>query len=211
MIDATTTPLTIASPGAQLEARWDEGETARAGVVLCHPHPQHGGTMTAPLIHRVTQRLIAGGFAVLRFNFRGVGGSTGVWGGGEDEVDDVAAAFATASRRFADRTYLAGWSFGAATALRWQARSGDVSPLAAIAPPVLSDLTPALPKADRLRDARRLFVLGDRDQFVEVSELDRYVKAIGGRLEVIAGSDHFFYFREERVGDLVAAFFAVPG
>src|SRR5665811_652427 len=97
--------------GIRLEARWDDPEAVAGVVVLCHPHPQHGGTMHAPLMHRVANGLAGKGFAVLRFNFRGVGESTGTWGGGEGEIDDVAAAVFDARRRYSTLPFgLAGWS-----------------------------------------------------------------------------------------------------
>lgn len=198
--------LRIPSGGAvELEGRWDEPDTAHTSLVFCHPHPQHGGTMSAPLMHKVTKHLVSHGFAVLRFNFRGVGASTGAWGGGGEEVDDVEAAVGAALQRQPQLpTALAGWSFGAATALAWQARTGDTMPFAGIAPPVRSDLVERLPDPADLRAAPRRFVLGDRDQFVTVTELEAYAASIGASVSVIPGSDHFFYFREQQVADLVA-------
>ena len=198
------------SGGVELEARWDELPAPHTALVFCHPHPQHGGTMTAPLMHKVTRALVRQGFSLLRFNFRGVGASTGAWGGGEDEVDDVEAAVSQAMRTRRELPVaLAGWSFGAATALAWQARDGDTTPFAGIAPPVVSDVIERLPPPAALQPASRHFVLGDRDQFVTVEELETYAKAIGASLSVIAGSDHFFHFREEQVAQLVAAHFGV--
>ena len=198
--------LWIEGDGPRLEARWDRPPTATGSVVFCHPHPRHGGTMTAPLMHKVTSTLVSHGLAVLRFNFRGVGRSEGAWGGGLGEIDDVARAVAVAES--ADRqSGLAGWSFGAATALAWQAHAGSSKPLAAIAPPVRTEYAEHLPAPHDLVPARRLFILGDRDQFATVDELRSYCDHAGGRLEVLEGSDHFFYFREEQVGTLMAAHF----
>ncbi len=193
--------------GVSLEAVWSEPEgEPRAALVLCHPHPQHGGTMNAPLITGVARHLTRDGWAVLRFNFRGVGESTGVWSGGEGEVHDVAAAVAAAA---ADRPelprHLAGWSFGAAMALRWQALHADDGPYVGIAPPVASELTPPLPDPAALRPASRHFVIGDRDQFTTIDELRAYAERIGAGLDVMKGSDHFFHFRDVRLAELVAA------
>ncbi len=192
--------------GAQLETIWSLPTEPHAALVLCHPHPQHGGTMNAPLIAALARLLTKEGWAVLRFNFRGVGGSSGSWGGGEAEVNDVAAAMRAAQARHPRLPiHLAGWSFGAATALRWQARSGDTSPYVGIAPPVDSELTPRLPGPEELAEAKRTLILGDRDQFTPVDDLAAYAESIGARLEVLKGSDHFFHFRDVRVAELVAA------
>jgi alpha/beta superfamily hydrolase len=161
--------------------------------------------MTAPLMVNVAGHLVGAGFAVLRFNFRGVGESGGTWSNGVGEVDDIAAAVDAAVTEHPDLPLgIAGWSFGAATSLRWQARERSTLHYAGIAPPVSSDLTPPLPRPHELAPARRTFILGDRDQFVTVGDLEQYAASVGGELQVMRGSDHFFYFREERVAALVA-------
>src|SRR5687767_277405 len=80
--------------GVALEAMLDEPEgPPRGGVVLCHPHPQMGGSMQAPFLDTVAGLLAATGFRVLRFNTRGTGASGGSFGGGVDEAKDLAAAW----------------------------------------------------------------------------------------------------------------------
>ncbi len=202
------TPDRITIEGAEgiaLEGRWDQAPVATGAVVFCHPHPQHGGTMTAPLMHKVAKGLVARGLSVLRFNFRGVGLSTGTWEGGLGEIDDVAAAVARARHDHPDLAVgLAGWSFGAATALAWQAREQDASPMAGIAPPVRTELVERLPRPEELAAASRTLIVGDRDQFVTVEDLQEYANAAGATVTVLKGSDHFFFFREEQVAGLVA-------
>ncbi len=195
----THRPVSItAGDGTVLEAAWSGPERATTVVVFCHPHPRHGGTMRAPFMVGVTRHLVAAGVSVFRFNFRGVGGSEGAWSGGVEEVDDVHAAVTAATAAHPHTPpALAGWSFGAATALRWQARERSTLDYIGIAPPVSSELTPALPRD--LAPAHRSFILGDRDQFVTVEELQEYADSIGASVEVLQGSDHFFYFREDKV------------
>lgn len=200
--------LTLDGDGPALEARWDRPAEPSAVLVFCHPHPQHGGTMTAPLMHKVTKGLVDHGLAVLRFNFRGVGLSGGSWDGGVGEIDDVARAVAQAGADHRGIPHgLAGWSFGAATALAWQARERDQMPFAGIAPPLKAEYVERLPPPEDLPAADRLFILGDRDQFVGVDELQAFADRAGARLSVLNGSDHFFYFREQQVADLMAAHF----
>lgn len=188
-----------------LEARWDTPAEAHFVAVLCHPHPLHRGTMTAPLMEAVAHNLCMRGFAVLRFNFRGVGASTGSHDFGVGEVDDVRSAVAAAAAEYPQLPLgIAGWSFGAATALRYQAGSRSTHPYVGIAPPVASERSPALPAAHELAPAHRTFVVGDRDQFVTVVQLGEYASTIGAHLEVLEGSDHFFHFREDRVAAAVA-------
>ena len=197
--------LRLASGDISLEATWDLPADPHFAAVLCHPHPLQRGTMTAPLMQAVARDLCMRGFVVLRFNFRGVGASTGSHDFGVGEVDDVSAAMDVAAATYPSLPLgIAGWSFGAATALRFQAKTGSGHPYVGISPPVNREGSPALPARHELSPAHRTFVLGDRDQFVGVDELSEYAGRIGARLEVLNGSDHFFYFREDRVSAVVA-------
>ncbi len=190
-----------------LEARWDRPDHPTGVAVVCHPHPQHGGTMHVPLIAALAASLVDAGRAVLRFNFRGVGTSDGHWEEGIGEIDDVAAAVATASRQYRDLPVgIVGWSFGAMISLRWQARDGNTLAWAGVAPPIRLSTGGDLPDPEALPPARRLFIIGDRDQFTADEELRTYAKTSGAEFHLLRGSDHFFYFRERRVGRIVAAF-----
>jgi alpha/beta superfamily hydrolase len=161
--------------------------------------------MNAPLMVSLTDSLVARSFAVLRFNFRGVGESTGEHDLGHGEMDDVSAAVTAAARAHpALAIGIAGWSFGAATALRWQARDGNRLPWVGIAPPINSSRSLPLPTAAELPPASRTVILGDRDQFATVEASETYADSIDAELHILKGSDHFFYFREEKVAELVA-------
>src|SRR4051812_34355904 len=76
----------------RLEALLKEPAGPRRAAVVCHPHPQAGGTMNNNVVYRVAKALEESGSAVMRFNFRGVGRSTGSYGGGSAEVEDARAA-----------------------------------------------------------------------------------------------------------------------
>lgn len=197
--------LRLDAGAVALEATWDTPDEPTHAVVLCHPHPLHGGSMRAPLMQAVARSLCMRGFAVLRFNFRGVGESTGTHDFGVGEVGDVAVAVDAAAAAHPELPLgLAGWSFGAATALRFQARDRSQIPYVGIAPPVASPRAPALPARHELAETHRTFIIGDRDQFVTVDDLSAYAASITAEIEVLPGSDHFFYFREERVAAAVA-------
>ncbi len=175
-------------------------------VVLCHPHPTQGGTMTHPILGAIAKKLTSKGFTTIRFNFRGVGDSTGTHDNGIGEVSDLASIIGFVEDELPPLAGIAGWSFGAAIALVWQSRSGSSAPYVGIAPPVASALTPHLPDRADVAPGPRLFIVGERDQFVNVPDLNAYAHGIEAQIIIYKGSDHFFVFKHERLADDVAAF-----
>lgn len=150
--------------------------------------------MNAPLMIAVAGRLQERGHAVLRFNFRGTGASSGRHDEGRGELEDISAAMALARERGLP-IGLAGWSFGAWTALRWLAHSGEVIPYVGIAP-----APEGLP--EELPDGPKRIVLGTREQVIDAEALRDY--AVGKSVDlVLTPGDHFFHGRGKRVGDLV--------
>jgi alpha/beta superfamily hydrolase len=208
--DATMTTIRVSS-SVTLQARWDIPERPVRGVVLCHPHPLLRGDMHVPLFEEITGDLTRRSVAVLRFNFRGVGQSTGTHDNGIAEIDDVAAALAHAQDRFPDMEFgVAGWSFGAATALRWQARDRAEISYVGIATAMGPNSSQRLPDPESLHPAPRTFIIGDRDQVVPPDLVIDYGKRAGATIRVVAGGDHFFYYRGPQVACLVAAGLGVP-
>ena len=150
--------------------------------------------MNAPLMIAVAKRLVERGHAVLRFNFRGTGASSGSHDYGRAELDDVATAV-TVGRERGLPLGLAGWSFGAWTALRWLASTEDTMPYVGIAPATtdLPDTLPAGPKR---------IILGTREQVIDGEALISYANEQAIDL-VLTPGDHFFHGRGKRIGDLV--------
>jgi alpha/beta superfamily hydrolase len=193
--------------GNAIEAIIEEPSSVTGTVVLCHPHPLHGGTMRAPLLISIETSAIEAGYRVIRFNFRGVGESTGEFGSGIDEMEDITAAMALAAEFREPVHGICGWSFGAATALRWQALTRSNVPYVGIAPPVSSPLAPSLPGPSELAPARRRFIIGGRDQFIDTDELSAYAESIDAELFEYPASDHFFVFRYDQLAtDVVDGF-----
>ena len=195
--------------GVELEGIWTTPDSEPVGtVVLCHPHPLDGGTMTTPLIRTVAATLGDAGLVVLRFNFRGVGASQGTWGGGSGEILDVAAAVELAASTHPSLPIgVAGWSFGATVSLAWQAESGSSLPWVGIAPGIRPYRGSLPPDLALLVPARRRIVIGDRDQFATVVDIEHFAIRCHAEVTVLPGSDHFFLYRERKVGEVVAAHF----
>jgi alpha/beta superfamily hydrolase len=117
-------------PHGQLEAILKERPDPIAAVVVCHPHPVHGGTMNNNVVYRVAKALGDAGASVLRFNFRGVGRSTGAYDNGVGEEDDARAALDfLAARAPGVPLWMAGFSFGARVGLTVGAADARVDKL----------------------------------------------------------------------------------
>jgi uncharacterized protein len=169
------------------------GDPARAGAaaVVCHPHPLFGGTMHNKVVHAAAEAMIGAGLPVLRFNFRGAGGSTGAHDGGSGEQDDLRAALDHLAGRWPGRPILiAGYSFGAWVGLRVGSTDPRAAALIGIAPPV------AVYDFGFLRDAHRPITLiaGNVDPFAPLDLVMRLGAALAGGARVLAvpGAAHGF-------------------
>ncbi|HEX2051930.1 MAG TPA: alpha/beta hydrolase, partial [Actinomycetota bacterium] len=108
---------------------------------------------------------------------------------------------------------LAGWSFGAAVAVRAAAGDDGLLAIAAIAPPVVArpGVTAGLPAPERARLAAPLLtVCGDNDHLVAVEDCLRWARGAGARVVVVEGGNHFFWGRYERLTATVADFLDDP-
>jgi uncharacterized protein len=195
--------------GASLEGelRPPEGR-ARGSAVLCHAHPRHGGSKDHPLLWAIRGELLERRLAVLSFNFRGVGGSAGTFGGGLPEVRDVTAAVVRVRAETEGPTVVCGWSFGALLALIEAIADPHVAALALVGLP-LGDTglqLPPLPADAELRAFRRpvLLLSGQGDQFSQRPDLEAVTRRLpDAQLRIVPGTDHFFWRREVEVATAV--------
>ena len=206
--------LDLAGPAGTLEAclTLPRDRDPCVAVVLCHPHPQQGGSMNNKVVVYLARALRAHGAATLRFNFRGVGTSAGQYAGGPGEVDDARAAVDALAERFPELPlWVAGFSFGAYAGLRAAATDPRVRRLIAVAPPVA--LRAAIDGRrgydfSFLEGERRpvMVVQGGADEIVDPDA----VRALRGRMERppewlwVDGADHFFSAQVRTVADRVA-------
>jgi alpha/beta superfamily hydrolase len=199
-------PVTLAtSDGAGLEGRLAVPAAARAAIVICHPHPLYGGDMDNPVVVRIQAVCAELDFATLRFNFRGVGASTGTHDGGRAEQHDVAAALECAGKAAGGvPTVLAGYSFGAVVSAGVAAREPALAGLALIAPPVgLAGLDAFAPLAAFASPL--LVVAGSADEYCPRPALDELARRLPrATVSVIPDANHFFFGKLYPLGNAVA-------
>jgi alpha/beta superfamily hydrolase len=167
------------------------------GLVICHPHPLYGGDMDNNVVKALAEAFAAAGFAVLRFNFRGVGRSTGHYGEGIGEQGDAKAALAWLSAQpgmDADQLFLAGYSFGARVTLAVASTDFRACGLIVVAPPVLHGDWPSLESSR----GPKIFLCGDRDPYAPPEVIRGVVQSLPEpkRLVVFPDTDHFFVGQE---------------
>ena len=187
--------LLIPAPHGQLEAiyRPSRKDAARVALVL-HPHPLHGGTMHNKVVFRAARALTESGFETLRFNFRGVGQSTGQHDHGEGECDDarIALDYLLADQPMAREVIVAGFSFGSIVGLRVGCADPRVHRLIAIGAPA------RLARLDTLRECAKptLFVHGAEDEIAPFAPLEEMLRSLppGAPRTVVRidGAGHFF-------------------
>jgi len=209
--------IVFATPdGHRLEGRLVVPEQTLGGAVLCHAHPVYGGSMSNAPIPAMQRALEAAGWASLRFNFRGVRLSEGIYGGGVAEVKDVAAALEHMAQVVPGKPLaVAGWSFGSLVGLHAACGDARIESYVAVAPPVSTgprmDL-PTNPTSERLAAwrARVLAICGTNDQFCEPKDLERWAREVSPTAEtkILEGADHYFYGVLEELGETVASFIA---
>ncbi len=173
---------------------------------MCHPHPQHGGTMHNKVVYRIARGLRRAGAVVLRFNYRGVNLSEGVYDRGEGELEDARVALDYLRERYPDLPFtLAGFSFGSRIALRLACEKlgceKEARRVIAVGFPV------GYKDSSGLENCRipRLFIQSTNDQFGPADELTALVAALPEpkRLVLVDAADHFFAGGLEKLEEIV--------
>lgn len=202
------TSLTIPCENLLLEALFDPGGSP-ATAVVCHPHPLYGGSMDNNVVAVLQQTLRNWGWGTLRFNFRGVGGSTGQHKGAQGDVDDLLAVVKHLEQQGRHELHLAGYSYGAWIGLRAMKEGLDPVTRILASPPLdfldFRALQPPLGPC--------LITLGDQDEFCTVASIMRWVsrqheRDNGPRMEILRGCDHFYWGHERLLAEKVTAFLA---
>ncbi|HZH35117.1 MAG TPA: alpha/beta fold hydrolase [Pyrinomonadaceae bacterium] len=188
--------LFIPAPHGQLEAILKEPKDVEPrGVALCcHPHPLGGGTMHNKVVFRAAAGLNDAGLVALRFNFRGVGQSTGTHDEGRGEKEDVKTALDYLAENYPDQEItLAGFSFGSRTGIEVGMNDKRVARLISLGTPV-----DKYKDYDFLKAVKKpiLFLHGDKDEFGSIETLRPLVESLPpeaeAKLIVFENCGHFF-------------------
>lgn len=208
MVSNQVLHVNIPSPQGHLEGilKPEEEQSTSAYVsVICHPHPLYGGTMHNKVVFKVAQTLQALNIPALRFNFRGVGHSSGTYDEGRGEMDDVRYALEFLSRRYPGvPAIIAGFSFGSYVGLRVAATDDRAQAMIGLGVPARWF------NGDTLQGCHKpkLFVHGTEDEQAPYDIAQYWFDQVPAPKSMVAvqGADHFFQGRLEEVQAIIVGF-----
>lgn len=187
----------IPGPAGRIEGKYFQAKNPTAPIALVlHPHPLHGGNMNNKVTYRMYETLARSGFTVLRFNFRGVGNSEGVFDHGSGELADAAACldWLHAQNPGASHIWLTGFSFGAWIMLQLLMRRPDVHRFLAVSPPAgMYDFSFFSPIPNK-----GLITVGTNDEITPHRDIEDWLKktprqkGINIKYATVNGADHFY-------------------
>lgn len=191
-MNSQTQRLTIPGPVGAIECAIDEPSVddapLRGVAVVCHPHPQHGGSLDNKVAQTLARAFVQLGYRAVRFNFRGVGRSEGAWDHGHGEIDDALAVIA-AHRDAALPLALGGFSFGGYVAAQAAARLPDgakAERLALVGPSTQRQQVPPVPDDT-------VVIHGEADDVVPLAATLDWARPQSLPVVVIPGAGHFFH------------------
>ncbi len=185
--------LFIPGPAGRLEALLEEPDDREpiAAALVCHPHPQHGGTMHNKVVYRIARGLRASGAVVLRFNYRGVNLSEGTYDHGIGEIEDARTALGVLRERYPALPFLlAGFSFGSRIVQKLGCPMPDVRRIIAVGFPVLHLDGGKYTECP----VPRTFIHSPNDQFGPRDAFQPFFDSLRGENQLIwvESKDHFF-------------------
>lgn len=183
------TAVIIQNQTIRLQGMLAEGSADR-GVVITHPHPLYGGDMDNPVVVETALAFSRKGFTTLRFNFRGTGGSTGMYDNGQGEQSDVNTALDFLKDRGCKTLFLAGYSFGSRINASVVAGGSDITDHIMISPPVafmsFDDIDTLL--------FTGLIITGENDDIAPPKQVQTHIDRwrIRPKFQILPECDHFY-------------------
>jgi uncharacterized protein len=197
----TETPM-MPGPAGLIELAIDRPEgTSRGIAVIAHPHPLHGGTLTNKVVQTLARACVLAGWTAVRFNFRGVGASEGVYDEGRGELDDLLTVVAAQASE--GPLCLAGFSFGAFVTSHAAARLHtlrDIQHLVLIGTAASRFDVATVPEELHVKT---LVVHGEKDDTVPLSSVMDWARPQVLPVTVVPGGGHFFHGQLPMLRELV--------
>jgi alpha/beta superfamily hydrolase len=177
-------------------------------VLICHPHPQYGGNMYNNVVSGIFNKLIENNISCLRFNFRGVGKSTGNHSDGTGELNDVKVCIDfLINEKNHEEIVICGYSYGAAIGCSAINYSDKIISYISISFPW--DFVDSKFKKLSQSEKPKLFIQGDQDTVARYEMFEEnynfYVKP--KYKMIITGADHFYWGFEEQISNEVLRFY----
>lgn len=201
-MNAQTEYLLQDGPTGPLEVAIDRPEGAALGVaVLAHPHPLHGGTLTNKVVQTLARACVQAGWTAVRFNFRGVGRSAGVYDEGRGELADLLSVIQAQAPQ--GPLCLAGFSFGAFVTSHAAAQlhaQRDIQRLVLVGTAASRFEVATVPTELHLRT---LLIHGEQDDTVPLASVMDWARPQAMPVLVVPGGGHFFHGQLPLLRDLV--------
>jgi len=212
-MNSATESIGLIGPAGSLEGLCDvpAGMPIKGTAVICHPHPLFGGTMQNKVVQTLAKAFVQNGWRAVRFNFRGVGGSDGVYDEGRGELEDLMHVIAQSqslalqgSAPTGSALALAGFSFGAFVASQAVAQMADNPNLdkVVLVGTAASNFSVA-PVPQELHE-KTLLVHGEIDDTVPLSSVMDWARPQSLPVTVIPGVAHFFHGQLPLLRNLVS-------
>lgn len=210
-MNALTRRFVLPGPVGAIEVLEDlpvlaDGGAARGVAVITHPHPLFAGTMDNKVVQTLARAFVQCGWRAVRFNFRGVGRTEGVYDAGRGELQDLLAVIAqttagveTAQPVLPDRAStplplaLAGFSFGSfvvSHALHALAQQQLPQQIVLVGTAVTRFDVADVPQA---LHACTLVVHGEQDDTVPLADVMNWARPQTLPVTVVPGGTHFFH------------------
>jgi len=179
----------------------DHFQSPRGIALVAHPHPLYGGTMDNKVAQTLARTFNKLGYAAVRMNFRGVGGSEGVHDAGAGETDDMAVLLAHMQQQYPELPVaLAGFSFGTFVQAQLQqrliAQGSAAERLVLVGAAAGKWAMPAVP-------ANTILIHGEQDETIPLSDVFDWLRPQDISVVVIPGADHFFHRKLQHIKSLM--------
>ena len=195
--------VTLTYKTTSLEGLLDE-QPGEKGVVVTHPHPLYGGDMHNNVVSAIVHTYRSAGFSTLRFNFRGVGASSGSYDGGAGEQDDVQAALAKLQHSGNTHIDLVGYSFGAWIVACGLERYARAQRVILVAPPVSMLDFSGVGQNRKIA----LTIVGADDTIANPDVIQRKLDGWNpaASFHLVPKADHFFWNQTDALQGVLRAF-----